>query len=184
MGVRVSVQSRFGAMTAGAVLLMGFSSPATAQQPQVAPGLVDALAKCLDIADDARRLACHDAAARALVEASRKREVVVVDREEVKKTRRSLFGFPLPRIKLFGGDGPDQGETIDRIEAKITRVANLGYGKYRLTLEDGAVWTTTDTWRGNVLPEVGAVLQVKRAALGSYMVEVRGGRSVRAIRSQ
>lgn len=160
-------------------------APLAAAQDSGAPALVEQLARCLAIKADAERLACHDRAARALVDASRTREVVVVDKEEVRKTRRSLFGFALPKVKLFGNDGPDQGgDAMDRIEAKITGVRNIGYGKYRLTLDDGAVWSTTEAWRGAIMPEAGDTLYIKRASLGSYLVEIKGGRSIRAVRSQ
>ena len=158
-------------------------APAMAQD-KAGSAVIEAFQRCLAITEDAARLACHDAAARRLVDAAGKREGVVVDQAEVTKTRRSLFGFPLPRIKLFGNDGPDTGESVDRIESKITKIATLGYGKYRLTMDDGAVWTTLDTWTGSVEPRAGAIAEIKRASLGSYMLQVKGGRTIRVVRSE
>lgn len=165
-----------------AALLAGTSS-ADAQSRRVETSLVDALAACLDIKDAGQRLACSDAAGRRLVDAVRRKDVVVVDGETVRSTRRSLFGFSLPRVGLFGDD-PDTGDRdeIREVEGRITRVADLGYGKYALTLESGARWNTTESWAGVPQPSVGATLTIKRGALGSYMVKVGGSRAVRAIR--
>jgi hypothetical protein len=158
------------------------ASPSVAKDESVASPLIDALERCLLIQNSAERLACTDVAARRLVDASRRRDVVIVDRDEMKKTRKSLFGFALPRIGLFGKGGPDSGDEVDRVESVIARVAMVGYGKIAITLDDGARWTTTDAWADPLPPKVGATLIIKRGAIGSYMVSVEGGRSVRAMR--
>ncbi len=167
-----------------AVLLLNVSGTApAAQDSKVERTLIDGVAACLDIRDDAQRLACSDAAARKLVDAVRRKDVVVVDREAVKSTRRSLFGFALPSIGLFGRDGPDKPEDqITQLDAKIERVADLGYGKYTITVDGGARWTTTEAWTGTALPTPGAMLTIRRGALGGYMVRLANGRAVRAIR--
>lgn len=53
----------------------------------------DALAACRGIADSAARLSCFDRTAEAFVRARDNKEVVVLERAEIQKTRRSLFGF-------------------------------------------------------------------------------------------
>ena len=169
----------------GIIASLAIALPAqsgNANPTDTSAGLIADLERCLAIAADTERLACTDAAARRLVDASKRREVVVVDREEVKKTRRSLFGFQLPRIGLFGRDGPDDGQDVDRAEMPIARVTPVGYGKVTFTLEDGARWTTTEGWSEAILPRPGAVLIIKRGAIGSYMVSVKGSRAVRAMR--
>lgn len=142
--------------------------------------LIEELARCLDIRGDAERLACTDVAARRLVDATRKREVVVANKEEIRASRRSLFGFTLPNIGLFKSD---EKEEVKTIEAKIASVGQTGFGKLRLTLEDGAVWTTDDAWGGR-LPTAGTMVTIQKASLGSYFVRTKGGRSVRATRAR
>lgn len=163
--------------------VVALAAPAVAQDKKAAPSLVDALAACLDIRDDPARLACTDVAARKLVEASQRKEVVILDREEVKTTRRSLFGFQLPRIGLFGRDGPDKGEEIDKLDAKIVSVGPREYGKYSLQIEGGARWTTTEAWGNSAPPRVGDVLSIRRGTLGSYFVRIGKGAGVRAMRT-
>ncbi len=166
----------------GAAALLLATTPAVAKDDPVPSPLIAALEKCLAIAGDAERLACTDVAARKLVAASRAREVVVVDREEMKKTRKSLFGFALPRIALFGKGGPDDVEEVAKVDMKVTRVTPLGYGKYSFTMEDGARWNTTEGWQGSPQPKSGDMLTIKRATMGSFMISLKGGRSARAMR--
>ncbi len=165
-----------------AAALVLASTPAVAKDDPVPSPLIVALEKCLAIPGDTERLACTDVAARKLVAASRSREVVVVDREEMKKTRKSLFGFALPRIALFGKGGPDDVEEVAKIDMKVTRVTPLGYGKLAFTMEDGAQWRTTESWQGSPEPKAGDILTIKRATMGSYMISLKGGRSARAMR--
>ncbi|MBM3927030.1 MAG: hypothetical protein FJ335_01005 [Sphingomonadales bacterium] len=159
------------------------ASPAWSQSTNEQTKLIDRLAACLEISDDRQRLACTDTAARTLVDAVRKKDIVVVDRDEVRSTRRSLFGFALPRIGIFGREGPEKDvEEIDELEARIVRVAALPSGKYTITIEGGARWTTIESWTREPLPVEGATLKIKRAALGSYFVKVGSSRAIRAMR--
>jgi hypothetical protein len=176
MGMRIAS----GIIAAAA--LVALPGIAVSQDRDGPSPLVEALSKCLAIVGDAERLACHDAAARRLVDASRRREVVVVDKEEVKKTRRSLFGFSLPRIGLFGNKGPDSGEEIDEVEVAIKSAAPARNGYMSFTLEDGARWTTTEPWMSRG-PKAGEKLTIKKAAFGGYFVKLSGTRAVRAMRT-
>lgn len=166
-------------VTAG---LMALQGTASAQDRDSPSPLIEALSACLAVTADAERLACLDAGTRRLIDASRRREVVVVDEAEVKKTRRSLFGFSLPRIKLFGSEGPDSAEEIDEITVAIKSPAPASNGYMSFILEDGARWTTTEPWlsRG---PKAGETLTIKRAAMGGYFVKLSNTRAYRAQRT-
>ena len=63
------------------------------EKPVPASPLVTAIDRCRQIADSAQRLACYDSAASALVTATNSGDVSIVDRNEVRKVRHSLFGF-------------------------------------------------------------------------------------------
>jgi hypothetical protein len=165
-------------------LLLACTPVASMAQERVSSSLIDAIAKCLELKEETERLACSDTAGQALVDATRRREVVIVDKEEVKSTRRSLFGFSLPRLGLFGNDGPDQGEQIDRIEAKVVRVAALGYGKYAIEIEGGARWHTTEGWERPPFPKVGDTLSIRSGSLGGYFVKLGSGSAVRVVKVQ
>jgi hypothetical protein len=92
------------------------------------------------------RLRCYDQTAAALTEAAASGKVVLVDQEDVRKTRRSLFGFSLPKIPFFSGDS-SADEAQEELTAKIASASSIGNGKYRMRLEDGAVWDTTEALR-------------------------------------
>lgn len=142
--------------------------------------LVDALAACLATSDNAQRLACFDAAAAKLVAAERARDVVVVTREDVARTRRSLFGLTVdPDAAIPGGD--TAVDRIDHLETTITAATRVGNDQWALTLAEGGRWRTTEAWV-NGDPKAGLAVEVRRAALGSYMLRARGQRTVRVMR--
>ena len=162
---------------------LGAAASAAPHPPKDAPPspIVDALAACRSIPDNVARLACYDQASARFTEAVGKGEVIVMDKAEVKQTRRSLFGFTLPKIPLFRGDeGPDQ----DQLTAKVVSASGLGYDKYRMRLEDGAVWETTEGSSTITPPRAGSEVVIKRGPLGSYMIKIAGQRAVRAKRVQ
>jgi len=72
---------------------------------------------CRAIVDSTQRLACYDAQVARLDEAATRKEVVVVDQAEVKRTRQGLFGLNLGNIGLFGGNGGEGPD--DRIESTV-----------------------------------------------------------------
>lgn len=137
------------------------------------------ISACRLVTGEAARLACYDAAAAALERAVASKEVVVLSPKEVKQTRRSLFGFSVPKLPFLGSN--DEGESSE-IEAKLKSARSLGYGKWRLVLEDGATWETTEATRGEVVPGPGTEVRIKRGILGSYMINIAGTRGVKARR--
>jgi hypothetical protein len=143
--------------------------------------LVDAVVRCRAEAGEDARLHCYDIAAAALSEATARGSIVVVDKEDVRKTRRSLFGFALPKLPFFGGDdsGDDQP---DEIEARIKSVRGLGYGKWVIELDTGAKWQTTETSGPTRDPKPGQTMKIKKGAMGGYFLTVEGGRGVRGMR--
>lgn len=160
---------------AATAVSMGPAVVAAAPQRPV-NALVQRLTDCRAVADEAERLRCYDAAVTGLAEAAGSGAVVVMDREDVRRTRRTLFGFPLPRIGLFDGGEAEARE----IRAKVSAVREVGYGRWRITLEDGAIWETTEAM--NRPPTAGATATIRKASLGSYMLSVGSGRYVRARR--
>lgn len=146
------------------------------------PAALSAVVECRNQADDAARLRCYDQAVASLSAATASGAIVVVDREAVRKTRRSLFGFSLPKLPFFSGDTSQEEEEAREVEAVIKSATNLGYDKWQIVLEDGATWQTTESSAQMATPRPGRSIKIRRASMGSYMVAVDGGRSVRAMR--
>lgn len=163
-----------------ACLLTGQAVAASKQQPR--PEIFTSLLQCRAITDDARRLACFDQQVGAMEAASQRDEVVVLDKSELNKTRKTLFGFAFPKLP-FLNDGEDKDEVkeeegFSHIAAKIASLRSMGYGKWQIVLEDGAQWMTTEAVTGRE-PKVGQMIEIRRAAMGSFMGKVEGGRAVR-----
>ena len=156
---------------------------AEAQRTQGAQSpLVQALANCKAQTDDQARLRCYDAAAGALTAATASGTIVVVDREDVRKTRRSLFGFSLPKLPFFSGDDSASSQQ-DEITASLASARPLPNGKWQLKLQDGALWETTEAASMSMNdPKAGNAVVIKRGPLGSYMIRVAGQRGIRAKR--
>jgi len=161
---------------------VGASAASAADRQAPRAEIFDDLLKCRGLTDDQQRLACFDRQVAAMDSAAQRDEVVVLDKSELTKTRKTLFGFAFPKLPFLGGDDDKdearEEEGVSHIEAVIGSVRSLGYGKWQITLEDGAQWMTTEaiTFRD---PKPGNKIEIKRAAMGSYMGKIEGGRTVR-----
>lgn len=151
----------------------------------------ESVVACRTIDEPVQRLACFDRSVEALQAAADKRDIVVVDRADVQKARRSLFGFNLPSLKIFGGDDSrtTKGERalVEEEEQEISSTVTSAQldrdGFWTVVLADGAVWQQTD---GVVAlrPRAGTVVAIRRAALGSYFMRIGKQAGVKARRER
>lgn len=169
-----------------ALLALILAAPAGAQdeapaikQPR-SPALTR-LVGCRDLAAPEERLACYDREVAALDAAEARHDVVVVDRDQLRKTRRTLFGLTLPNLSIFGDDSPDE-EGVQRIEAKIKTVSQTPYGKWIFELDDGARWAQTDSRELPIWPKPGQTISIRKAAMGSYLANVNDQIAIRVER--
>lgn len=148
---------------------LAIAMPASAQQmPKTAPPkLFEDVVNCRAVQDSAERLSCYDRNVAALETAQKSNELYVADKAAMKEARRGLFGFSLPRLKIFGDE--DLGD-IDELETTIAAVSS-GQRGYIFTLPDGARWMQTDK-KYMDKPKVGARIKIEKAALGSYMASI------------
>jgi hypothetical protein len=147
---------------------------------QETPSALKALADCRKVAEDAARLACFDAAAAALGEAETKGDIVVVDREQAGKLRRQAFGFSLPSLNLF--DRGDKPQALDRVSGVAARAYQQG-GRWVIELEDGGgTWLQTDDEPQPRGAKTGSRVEIRKAAMGSFFINVDGQRAMRARR--
>jgi len=172
-----------GGAVAGLALLFAASAGFARERQQPRPEIFTKLLGCRDVADAQARLACYDSQVGAMATASDNDEVVVLDKEELKKTRRSLFGFSFPRLPfLGGGDGEGKDDAAQaqvlEITAKIDRATSLGYGKWAFTLDDGSQWQTTEAIP-NRAPKAGMDIVIKRGAMGSFNGRVNAWQPVK-----
>lgn len=139
---------------------------------------------CRAIADPAERLACYDARVTALQTAETARDIRVVDREQVRETRRGLFGISLGGIGNIFGGGDDDDDGVDQIGATLSAIQRDGSGHWVYTLDNGQVWVQTDGSAPGRSPRVGQAVVVRRASLGSFMISIEGRPGVRVRRAR
>ena len=160
--------------SAFAVAALSPVAPAFAA-PKAPPRALSKLLDCRSIVESTARLACYDQQVAAIETATAKDEVVILDKEDVRKTRRSLFGFSLPKLPFLGGGDDDDKKTdgmdVDQIDDVIKNVRGLPYGIWVVTLSDGSQWQTADAMTFGT-PKPGLKITIKRAALGAYKATI------------
>lgn len=158
-----------------------FAAPLSARDksplPKELPPVFEAVVNCRTLTSDSERLTCYDKSVAALATAREKEDIVVADRATIRETKKGLFGFTVPKLKLFGGT---EGEDVKEIQTTISAVRMTPDGLVVFTLADGAHWKQIDG--GNTFARPGAAIRIMRAALGSYLASVEKGAFVRVVR--
>ncbi len=156
---------------------MSFAIAASAADPAPRPQLFAKLVECRSVSDPAQRLACYDTQVSALDAAEKKKDVVMMDRQQVRETRRSLFGFTLPKFS-FGGTKEDDEDDIGELESVVASLRPLRNGGWSFVLpKEGGTWETGDVL--NFAPRAGDKIKIRKASLGSYLGSVGPNRGVR-----
>ena len=132
-----------------------------------------AMQECTHLGDDAARLSCYDAAMGVAKSAG---------------TERAASGKAVHAEAKFGDDGRLHTETKTplpkHLSAQVREVAALPAGMYRLTLDNGQVWDTTQADSALTFKADDAV-SISRGLLGSYQISLAGhNTSVSASRKQ
>lgn len=174
---------RFVSLLAAGLVTLG-ATPALAQDEarDVSGEYLDGLKACQQITDNATRLACFDSAVGSMVAATETGDVKVIDREDMRETRRSLFGFSLPNLGLFGSG--DEDEQTELFTTTITHVRYTGRNSARVTTAEGAVWEMNNIPSNRREFEVGDEVRFKEASLGFYFLRIDGQTGVKGRRVQ
>ncbi|HEX8644812.1 MAG TPA: hypothetical protein VF702_12955 [Allosphingosinicella sp.] len=184
MPMRPTLTRPAAAAIAAAALFVGLASAAVAQRQRPAPETPAALSRvvqCRSIAAEAERLACYDREVAAMDQARASGELVAMDRQQVRRTRRSLFGLAVPDLGIFGDDNDDE-EEASRIESTVRSASMNANGKWTIELADGARWIQTDSRNLNIPPRSGQPVRIRRAAMGSYLANVNNQTAIRVRR--
>jgi len=165
------------------IAALALATPALAKgkDEKIAPPPVyQAVVDCREISDSAQRLACFDRTVGVMASATAGKDLVVLDRAAMRETRKGLFGFNLPKLKLFGGGSEDERDEVKEIEAGIAGLGSASDGYPIFVLDDGGRWKQTEG--RNIYAKVGDRIKIKRALLGSYMAMVGKKAGVRVMR--
>jgi hypothetical protein len=181
------MMTRIRAAAASAALVaLTAGAPLIAADEKGESAYITALRDCQAKADPSERLACYDAAVGKVVAASSDGDVRVVDRAEVRETRRKLFGFALPDLGIFGGksdkDDVAQAEEFDSLETTITAVRSERGGATIMTTKEGAEWQIDQLPSRLMSPKVGQPLEIRAGSLSSYFLRIDGQKGVKGRR--
>lgn len=165
------------------LLVIAASGPALAQG-----STLDKVYACTGITKAEDRLACFDGAVAGFKQAQAAGDVKVVTREQIAQGEKQAFGLretaAVEAARTSAGAAPAQAAPapIANVQVKIASVAQRVDGKYRFTLEDGAVWEQIDS--GNVpgVRKLPVSAEIKTAALGSFLMKIEGGKTLRVRR--
>lgn len=143
-------------------------------------GLVSAIKACATTPVD-QRLSCYERSTADLTGAIDRREIRIIDREALQSAKRSLFGFSLPHLNLFGNSQDDPRAATDtdvrEITSTVTAVRQVSYGLWGMTLAEGGEWQSlTDSPAFD--PRKGDTITIKAGMLGRYTARIGNGRAV------
>ena len=165
---------------AALVALPVAASAADKPKAQTPPPIVQDVVACRAIADATARLGCYDQAAAALDRAVTTDQLVVMDKSQVREARRSLFGFTMPKIKIFGGGGSDE---LKQIDTNVTAVSRDPDARLVFGTAEGATWHQIDD-RPTFDVKSDTKVSISAAAFGSYFAKFEHGAPIRVRRDR
>ncbi|MFN7056925.1 hypothetical protein [Hyphomonas sp.] len=166
----------------GFVILATYAaSPAFAQPSDPMAGVY----ACRAVENDAERLACFDKAVTELQQRQQAGEVQAIDTAAIEQLERDSFGLSLPSLGALlqrSGDG-QRGEVTEVTEkVRSARISNVSQ-RAIVTLENGQVWEQIDTTRVNASTlRRASEARIRRAALGSFLMNIDGSPAFRVKR--
>lgn len=172
---------------ASAAMALCWSGAGLAQGAGTDPSgeYVATLKSCQSLADDRERLACFDRAVGEIVSANDAGEVRIIDRDDIRETRRQLFGLSVPDVGVLQRDENEEKEEDNGLfETSIASVTYFSERKFRFTTAEGAVWEVNNAPRTLRRVEAGHRVVFKNAALGYYFARINGQTGVKSRRTQ
>lgn len=157
------------------------AAPLAAPAPARPPTL-QAVVDCRKIEDGGARLACYDAAVASMTRAEESGDLVAIDRSQRQAVRRQTFGFALPTLAIF--DRGEKPAELNRVQETLASAWKNADGKWVFKLQSGAVWRQIDDWDLGSDPHPGSKITIKRASLGSYMLDVDSQPGLRVHRDE
>lgn len=177
------------ATMAGALVMAIMPVSASAQQAPPSGSALDGIYSCADLTDPTARLACFDAAVARVRADEASGALIALDQPRAEAVRREAFGFSVPslfrlrRPSAAAATGATAGAQTAPASAEapeeesqtfsIVRVSQRQSGTV-ITTESGQIWALTDprTLEGRANPPFN--VQIRRAMLGSFIMQVEG----------
>ncbi|WP_338574780.1 hypothetical protein V8J38_08275 [Brevundimonas olei] len=178
MSEKQKISAKFATLLAVIAGIPMWSSQAFAAD-QRSP--VDEIEACRSIADPALRLPCLDRASERLLQAHKAGELTIIDGAQVREAQRNLFGFNGVTLPSFLGASAER-EEISSIQTTLRRASRDGYGQWTFHLADGSEWKQIDNETPRIRDQSGVEVRIRRAAFGSYLMNVGDARAIRVKR--
>jgi hypothetical protein len=153
------------------VPFMLLSGPALAQQ-----GLPAQAYACANIEDASQRHACFDALVPELKKAGGGTPVAKAPAAQSPLTAPVLTPAEAKAAKA------QKEEEIDKVSLPVKAITISADGKYRFNLENGQIWKQVDTVKLRNLGEGPWKAEIRKAALGSYLLTVERQAAIRVER--
>jgi hypothetical protein len=166
----MKIGARFVLAMAAALITAG---PAQAAVPATTAGFL----ACAAEKDDARRLACFDAAVGQAQAAPGKTAPAVVAAPLSQEEKFGLRG----ELKQEKAQKVPELQELEQLQAQVTSVASKLHGELVVTLENGQVWAEIQTNSGARV-KAGDRVTIKPGALGSFLLVTPNGRSTKVTR--
>ena len=172
-------------------IMLALSLSAVPALAQAAP--LDKIYACSAVTDGVERLACFDAAVVGLKQAEATGGVAVVDRAQIERAEKEAFGIASPSLSAIAESarassrpipGGVQAKALDIVTFPVKSVAKGPDGLYRFTMQNGQVWRQMD---GIKLPAIGKgpwQAEIRKAAIGSFMLKLDDRTAVRVKRME
>jgi hypothetical protein len=163
-----------------AFIALLIAGPARADE---ARDVLEAIAKCADIADSADRLKCYDAAAPRAKSALATPPQPAKEPAKEPKVTVETYGLPqaqrpVEKVEDFGKPAPPpQPDEIKEITSNVLEFAKTPRGRAIFILENGQVWRQLDSDTSEIRdPQPGKTMRVKieNGFLGSYNLTIEG----------
>ncbi len=163
-------------------IAVALAAQSAAAQADSEPNVIKALKACAAIKADGERLACYDKAAQSVTKAQETGEVIIIDKQSARAARRQAFGLDLPTLSILDR-GADKAET-ETLQATVKAARADAQGGLVVTLEDGAVWRQIDDRTLSKQPKPGETVEIRKAAMGSYLMKIGSQPAIRVRRSE
>ena len=173
---------RFFVITAIFALCVGSVGGAFAQEAPLSK-----VYACAGISGAQERLACFDAAVAGLKQAEASGGVTVVTPEQKAAAAKQSFGFAeggaaAQKAQAAAVGAAPPPEQPDVVTVKIIEAVKARDNRHRFTLDNGQVWEQVETDKVQGIKTLPATAEIRKASLGSFMMKINDGRSIRVRR--
>jgi hypothetical protein len=180
---RMSLAPRASILLAGACLAIA-AAPAAAQVSDEI--VLNIMRECARIDDPTARLACYDNTIRAAGGNPRSipGQMPAPSGSGAVVEPRSVGGFGADDLRTRSPERFDPGRSgASEVSAQVSQVVERQPGVYLVTLANGAQWLFSESVsRSFSPPRRGDTVEIRRAALGSYLMVVGRQQGVRVSR--